>query len=496
MKRLMIGTALAGVLAGGGAQAQAAPRTPEKGASPAVCGAGDVREPGIQGDVPKGQTAAYSCGVKLVGQLPIVGVVQGVGKCAYVRTGSDMGNNKNGDVHVIDVSNPAKPIEVRSVPVKMASETMRVMVTPERAVLVSGSSVYDISDCLRPVLLGEIKWPPLRIGDDPPSGGGGGPGLLPHDLRINHAGTKVYASLGLWEADISNLKDPESWKVTDYRCDLAPQVPGPWQETHRQGQKAGINLCADVASPYGANYRVGVSRMQYALIWPTLSHSLDVNSDGTRVYLGDQKIEGPRNIGETPKIRIVDVTKRPVQIVGQTDGPGHGLDWFRAGGREYLLHSNELGSSMGAEARSPGIPGDTCRPYPRPSADGWGFEAFISDVTGDQARNISMLRIAINDPEYCEARKASGLDPTIAYHLIDDPMNAHFAAVNFGSAGLRIYDIRDPQKPTEVAYFNHGPLVHGEVGYYDAKRGLIYAGGESGFWVLQVEPQVRARLGL
>jgi len=30
-------------------------------------------------------------------------------------------------------------------------------------VLVSGSSVYDIRDCRKPVLLGEIAWPPLGI---------------------------------------------------------------------------------------------------------------------------------------------------------------------------------------------------------------------------------------------------------------------------------------------------------------------------------------------
>lgn len=496
MKRLMIGTLLAGALSGGTAPAQITQRNPPDRVSSAKGGPGDIREPGIQGDVPVGQTASYNCGIKMIGQLPVVGVVQGAGKCAYVRTGSNMEDNKSGEVHVIDVSNPAKPIEVGKIPVKMASETMRAIVTNERAVLVSGSSVYDISDCLHPVLLGEIKWPPLTIGNGPPSGGGGGPGLLPHDLRLNHSGTKVYASLGLWEADITNLHDPSSWKVIDYRCDLAPQVKGPWQETHRQGQQAGINLCADMANSRGADGRVGVSRMQYALTWPTLSHSLDVNGNGTRVYLGDQKIEGTRNLGEPPKIRIIDVTKRPVQIVGQTDGPGHGLDWFRAGGREYVLHSNEIGSSMGAEAQAPGIPGDTCRAYPRPSAVGWGFEAFVSDVTGDQAKNVSMLQIAINNPEYCEARKASGRDPTIAYHLIDNPSDAHFAALNFGSAGLRIYDIRDPQKPSEVAYYNHGPLVHGGVGYYDSERGLIYAAGGTGFWVLKLGPQVRARLGL
>lgn len=68
--------------------------------------------------------------------------------------------------------------------------------------------------------------------------------------------------------------------------------------------------------------------------------------------------------------------------------------------------------------------------------------------------------------------------------------------VNFNNAGLRIFDIRQPTKPTEVAYFNHGTPVHGGVGYYDAARGLIYASGEGAFWVLEVEPQIRARLGL
>ena len=54
----------------------------------------------------------------------------------------------------------------------------------------------------------------------------------------------------------------------------------------------------------------------------------------------------------------------------------------------------------------------------------------------------------------------------------------------------------DPMKPTEVAYFNHGVPVHAGVGYYDALRKLIFFSDAGGFKVLQIEPQVRARLGL
>src|SRR5262249_28967656 len=120
-----------------------------QGASPALCGPSDTREPGIQGDVPAGAAANYNCGVRLVCQLPVVGNVQGAGTCAYVRT-------RDGLVHVIDVRNPARPVETMTVPVHSGSESLRVVTNRERSILVSGSSVYDVKNCLHPVLKGEI----------------------------------------------------------------------------------------------------------------------------------------------------------------------------------------------------------------------------------------------------------------------------------------------------------------------------------------------------
>lgn len=498
------------------ALAQVPAALPASAMSPALCGPGDVKEPGIQGDVPNGVLAAgqsphFNCGVRLVGQLPIGGNVQGVGRCAYVRP---RGANA---VYVIDVNDPAKPVNLRSVPVLYGSESMRAVVNKDRAILVSGSSVYDIKDCLNPVLLGEIKWPPLSVGISPPLGGGGGTGILPHDLRVNHAGTKVYGSLGLWEVDISNLKDPNSWKVTDYRCEILSQSPGPWQGIHQGAGKAGLDLCEDAAKPdaaRGANWRMGASSAQTLLLWPQLSHSPDVSGDDRRVFIADQAGgSGAKVSNGRTTMRIIDVTQRPVKLLAEIDGPGHGLDWFRVGGREYVLHSNEVGTgplqlgntppgapstaSIAALAAASASKSDTCRPYPRPTALGWAFDAIITEVTQPtRPRDVSRLTLAINDPENCAARKASDRDPTVAYHLIDDAMNAHFAMVNFGNAGLRFYDIRNPAKPVEVAYFNYGVPVHGGVGHYDAARGLVYMSGNGQFWVLELEPQVRARLGL
>src|SRR5262249_41141616 len=143
----------------------------------------------------------------------------------------------------------------------------------------------------------------------------------------------------------------------------------------------------------------------------------------------------------------------------------------------------------------PSPPSDTCVPESkRPQGLGWAFEAFITQVTPDQLADVSTIELAINRPEFCQARAASGLDPFVGYHMVDNPLNAKFAAVSHGSAGLRVFDLRTPIQPVEVAYFNRGP--RSGVPVYDAARGLIYSTGTDGFKVLQIEPQVRARLGL
>jgi hypothetical protein len=75
------------------------------------------------------------------------------------------------------------------------------------------------------------------------------------------------------------------------------------------------------------------------------------------------------------------------------------------------------------------------------------------------------------------------------------------------NAGVRIFDVRDPLHPAEAAYFNAGafarPSDNGLLDkawaheHYDAARGQIWFATQSGgFWVVELEPQVRARLGL
>jgi len=434
------------------------------GRSPALCGPDDLREPGVQGDVPAGATANYNCGLTLLGQIPRAGVMQGAGHCAYVRSGST--------IWVIDVSDPANPTEIGSVPAFGSSETMRAVVNSERAVLVSGRGVYDISDCEKPVLKGQIQWPRVVVTGVPQS-------LLPHDIRVNHAGTKVYASFGVWEADIADLADPASWTVTNHTCEVLAQ----YNAIHMQTFAAGISLCKTSVDAAGT-LTLAADPVQASLLWPQLSHSPETNEADTRLYVGDQA-GGYGGMWEPePRLRVIDLTQDPPRLVAEAPGAGHSVDWFRtADGREFVLHANEGGT------------GDTCQ-RDRPESLGWAFDAPVTEVSHDRAKRVSKLEIAINKPQFCEAKRASGRDTSVSYHSIDNPADAKFAAVSFGSAGLRVFDIRDPRKPIEVAYFNHGPLVHAGISHYDAARGLIYVPSAAGFQVLQIQPQVSKHLGL
>ncbi len=432
---------------------------PDANASPAACGELDTPETGIQGDIPRADQdsgrvdAGYNCGISLLSEVPGGGAVQVAGHCAYVRTG--------GGINVIDLSDPANPTQVGDPLPTFApahgssSETLRAVVTDERAVMVSGSGVYDIRDCEKPVVKGQIQWP----------------GVVPwpagksHDIRISDDGKKVYAGLFVVEADITNLDDPSTWTVQDRSCDVAAQ----YHPLHAAPAAAGVDLC-DHGWEFG----------------PTVSHGPDDSGDGSRLYVGSQ-VAGSGLWPEEDVLRILDMTGPTPRILDEIPGPGHSIDWFRsADGREYVLHANEIVNA----------PASSCAPHPRPSSLGWAHEALITEVTGDTLKRTSLVELAINKPENCQAKLASQQNTGVAYHSVDDPNDATFAMVSMGDAALRVFDIRDPEAPKEAAYFNRGAMQHAGVSHFDAARGLILAPGGSGLQVLEVQPQVLEALGL
>jgi hypothetical protein len=157
-----------------------------------LCGAQDLPETGLQGDVPKADQESgrarlgYNCGLSLVGHTILDGDgrqstgnanMAWAGHCAYVAgPGALFGEPEVQPGHgvaVVDVSDPTAPRHVRTLrtPGALATlETLHAVETADRAVLVVGQygnvvgedrpmDVYDVSECAAPRLLTTFRFP-------------------------------------------------------------------------------------------------------------------------------------------------------------------------------------------------------------------------------------------------------------------------------------------------------------------------------------------------
>jgi hypothetical protein len=433
-------------------------------AAPA-CGALDQPETGVQGDVPLTDQLSgradegYSCGLSLVGASTLGGRggngnMVWAGGCAYIA----------GDgVAVVDVSDPTAPRHVRTLHgpgSDMSIETLAAVDVPGRRILAAGRygfqfdfglqgsapvDIYDLTDCTAPRLLTTFHMP----------------GAV-HNLTFSADGTRLWSTIPLQAADTTDPANP----VYLGSLDDALRTNGPFH-------------------------------LEYAHeVWPS--------ADGTRIYVGGQ-IPGDE---ATMVFDVADWPAQPPRLLSSFTGPGHSIRTATIGGRDYVLHSDE--SIVGPTSNG-------CLPTLASPAGG-PSEPRLTDVT-DLANptRVGTLRLAINQPEHCLDAVASGVNGSAHYQDVDDPDDTTFAMVSMWNSGLRLFDLRDPADPTEVAYFNPGRYDLGlssnpidAIGLagrgmdmawahvrYDAATGHIWlATRAGGFWVLELQPQLRAALGL
>jgi hypothetical protein len=416
------------------------------------CGEDDTLEAGLQGDV---NQLTVNCGLTLLSQLPTAGSAQGSGHCAYVRlpgpalyTGSV--------IKAYSLADPRVPVETDEETALGGSESMRAQTVDGRAILVSGSGVYDISNCEDMVLKGEIAWPSENA-----QLGNYGRALSSHEIAISHDAKRVYTGLGFAIAFIEDLEHPETWTVKDWSCEMSAQS----------------NFAVNVPNACDGPAHKDVGR-QY-------SHSSDDNLEGT-VWYGANQRGSPTQI-EPATARMVDISKPDSITILDTvhELPGHSLSWWRTpDDREFIIGANEGG-------------GDSCSEYPRATNLGNALDAYIVEVTGKKFGQPFPLTLDINKPENCEAAKASGARASISAHTVYNKHGAAFIMIEFGGAGLRIFDLRDGEHPREVAYYNDGAgLVHSGTFYYDDTRGIVISSGSRGAQVLMLQPQAIEALGL
>ncbi|TJY63295.1 hypothetical protein E4T66_06245 [Sinimarinibacterium sp. CAU 1509] len=458
----VFGLVLATLTACGGGSSPATTPNQVGGATPkAACGAGSRPETGMQGRVSReehdsGRAAeGYTCNTELVGTYAVENAIGTVGgfkvqryidkngrECAYYDTTLLYPTNAldaAAGVNVIDMSDPTTPVlATQLITPAMLTPHESVVLSQEAGVLaaVAGNPGFypGVVDVYD--LADDCRNPQLRSSALV--------GFLGHESGMAPDGKTFYsASPGtptLTAVDISN-----------------PLLPIPL---------------------WTGNYT---------------SHGLSISNDGNRAYVA---------AGNSYGVLILDVSEIQARKPNPQVREVGNITWenmtipqnaipFTRNGKPYLVEIDEYSSnSAGGSVAANG------------SVVGAGRIIDISDETRPVV--VSDLRLEVHEPENRDliANDPGAQLPIQGYagHYCNIPtrVDPDIVACSMIISGLRIFDIRDPAKPREVAYFN-APVSPRITPVFEAsnwamsspafvpeRKEIWYTDGYSGFYAVRV----------
>lgn len=226
------------------------------------------------------------------------------------------------------------------------------------------------------------------------------------------------------------------------------------------------------------------------LLWATTDyqpHGVSISDDGTRLYMAEAAYNDDG--GDFSGLTILDVSEIQKRVVDPKVEIVSRLTWpnvstpqnatpFTVKGHRYVLETDEFGSGKNVGA------------------------ARIIDIQNEKKPFVvSNMRLAVNKGEQTEDPGDDQPFQGYQAHYCSLPsrVDPYIVACTFIMSGLRVFDIRDVDRPREVAYFNE-PLMPGENFYpnksgsfamsapaYDEASGDIwYSDGHSGFRVVRL----------
>jgi len=395
----------------------------------AECGPSDHTESGLQGQTTSQERSSgdsqrgYNCNLELVGQFRGEGAFSQDGPsyfshCAYMAT-ENRAQQAHPGIVVIDVSDPKNPQ-----PTAYLADTKAALnphennkVNEARGLLGLAQSngpnfaVYDLNeDCAHPKLASTFDVP-------------------------NSSG-----HMGGWAEDGKTYYIGQSFRGVN-----------------------GIMPIIDVTDPYHAKWL-----LNWTFTGDGRPHDLSTNASGTRMYSGQ-----PGNFGAPitdssfgpDGLVILDMSdiqfRRPnpqIRIISRLfwndQGQAEQMLPFTSNGRSYLISTDESGGQAGVG----GLAAACAR-----GASAYGYSNVI-DITDETSPKIaSKIMLEVHDPANCskflnEPPETGGgaLDYSTERCAIDRPGNPTMAACGSRGTGTRIYDIRDPLHPAEIAYWK-GP---------------------------------------
>jgi LVIVD repeat len=398
----------------------------------ADCGRGDHTESGLQGQTTPAERSsgdskrAYNCNLELVGQFLGEGAVSQDGpaytdECAYYATNNNPTQQHHGVV-VVDASDPRHPRVSKylddTVTMLDPHETLKLN---ERRKLLAGAqsngpgfALYDVAaDCRYPILKSNIQ-----LTNSLAHAGNFDPDGLTYYVTQSNRGIGGILPI----VDVSNPSNPKqllNWQFPgngrphDLSLNDHGFAPGLPEGTRLYGGQPG--LFGNTGSSIGPNGLV----------------ILDVS---------DIKFRHPN-----PQIRLVST------LFWNDGGQAEQAQAVTILGKPHVITSDESGGAGGVG----GLAAACAR-----GASPFGFPQII-DITDERnPKIIAKLMLEVNDPANCLKLVNDPPDQgagTPAYNdercQVDRANNPKMLACAFQNAGLRIFDIRDPYHPIEIAYY-------------------------------------------
>jgi hypothetical protein len=428
----------------------------------ALCGPGSRPEPGMQGRVSGDEISSgrasqgYTCNTELVSRFGNIGINGGAGgyrvyryvdaaghTCGYYDSTLLFPGNATAQttnlvgVYVLNMSDPSRPV-------KTANLVTPAMLSPHESLSLNAA---------RGLLAADMGYPTFQpgfldvydISQDclhPTLASSTLLGILGHEGNFTPDGTIYYVSSAgghtLTAVDLTNPLVPSIlWTTTDYSV-----------------------------------------------------HGLNVSDDGNRLYFADLGNAGLTILDVSqvqqrvpnPSVPVVSHLTWPEVSIPQTDIP------VTIGGHPYLVEIDEF--ARGIAAGNPSAPVGAAR---------------IIDIADDtRPAVVSNIRLEVHMPENIAAiagdpGASNGLQGYAGHYCaVPQREEPGIVACSFILSGMRVFDIRDPSAPKEIAYFN-GPIpavnATGSAGTsyamsapaFDPARGDIwYSDGNSGFYAVHV----------
>ena len=322
---------------------------------------------------------------------------------------------------------------------------------PSNTLMSSGAVVVDASDTANPVSTTHLTstamldpWESLKVnekrkllGADQATGGTGGPNFDIYDLSSDCKAPVLLSSAPLSDSTIRG-----------HEGNFTPDGL-----TYYDSERATSRYCpidvADAAHP----------ALMFCWAPPSIkTHGLSFNESGTRAYLASASTT-PTTTTTPNGLRIADtsdvVSRNPRQAIDViseifwADGQQTQMSQpFKVKGLPYIVVVDELGHGA----------------------------ARIIDLSDETSPAIvSKLKLEVHMPENSSTVSNDVAGDTFGYEghycQVDDPLEATAMACGYFQSGIRVFDIRDPVAPREIAYYNPPAQVPKKAQLGGSQRG-------------------------